>query len=99
MAAIGSSKPTTREIDDTTLERAARVLVESADQAMREAGDLVLSRDHSSLKSKILEIGHLINSQSSAEKELEGITVFKSVGVGIADVALAEKVHKHMPLI
>src|SRR5262249_8380418 len=41
VAAIGSSLPTTRELDDTALRRAARIALDWAPQTMREAGDLM----------------------------------------------------------
>ena len=39
VAAIGSSLPHTRELDDRALERASRIAVEWMPQTLREAGD------------------------------------------------------------
>jgi ornithine cyclodeaminase len=44
VAAIGSSLPTTRELDDTALRRASVIAVEWREQSLREAGDLGTAR-------------------------------------------------------
>jgi ornithine cyclodeaminase len=43
IAAIGSSLPDTRELDDATLARASLMAVDWKQQTMSEAGDIVLS--------------------------------------------------------
>lgn len=98
VAAIGSSKPTTREIDDATLARASSVVVESAGQAMREAGDLVMAADAYALSSKLVELGYLVAGTAKVTESTIGgdITVYKSVGIGIEDVALALCVHRQI---
>lgn len=98
VAAIGSSKPTTREIDDATLERASRVVVESAGQAMREGGDLVMAADPAALAGKLVELGALIAGNAGQAVAEGDITVYKSVGIGIEDVALALSVHSKLPV-
>jgi len=98
VAAIGSSKPSTREIDDATLARSGQVVVESAGQAMREGGDLVLAADPIALAGKLVELGALIAGQAGPASAAGDITVYKSVGIGIEDVALALSVHAKLPI-
>lgn len=98
VAAIGSSKPSTREIDDATLSRASRVVVESAGQAMREGGDLVMADDPAALAGKLVELGALIAGNAGQAVAPGDIIVYKSVGIGIEDVALALSVHSKLPL-
>ena len=98
VAAIGSSKPSTREIDDATLARASRVVVESMGQAMREAGDLVMAADPAALAGKVVELGPLIAGEAGPAATAGDIIVYKSVGIGIEDVALALCVHSCMPI-
>ncbi|MET1116473.1 MAG: ornithine cyclodeaminase family protein [Comamonas sp.] len=99
VAAIGSSKPTTREIDDTVLARARIVVVESRGQALREAGDLVLVADQQALGKKLVELGPLLLDPALAQGGAGDLTVYKSVGVGIEDVALAALVHRNLPRV
>lgn len=95
VAAIGSSKPQTREIDDSTLQRAARIIVEHKDQARKEAGDLVMAQDGVVDWDRVLEIGDVLTGDASA-KTAQGIGVYKSVGVGLVDVALSALVYKKL---
>lgn len=98
VAAIGSSKPTTREVDDLTLHRASRVIVESRAQAMREAGDLVMAADAQSLSAKVIELGALLVDPGHRPGGEGDVTLYKSVGIGLEDVALACHVHRKLPL-
>jgi ornithine cyclodeaminase len=89
VAAIGSSLPHTRELDDRALERAARIAVEWLPQTLREAGDLVLARPGLVSPEKLVELGALVTGASPGRHSDDEITLYKSVGVGLEDVALA----------
>jgi ornithine cyclodeaminase len=89
VAAIGSSLPHTRELDDRALERAACIAVEWLPQTLREAGDLVLARPGLVSAEKLVELGELVNGQAPGRQNDEQIMLYKSVGVGLEDVALA----------
>ena len=88
VAAIGSSKPDAREIDTLLLERAGRVVVEWKPQARREAGDLMLAGDAVDWE-RVEELGAIVADPALGRSDDEQIIVYKSVGVGIEDVALA----------
>ncbi len=88
VAAVGSSKPQTRELDDTTLQRASRIVVEHRAQARKEAGDLLLAKEGSVDWDRVVELGEVL-AQSGASARRSGVTVYKSVGIGLVDVALA----------
>jgi ornithine cyclodeaminase len=88
VSAIGSSSPTVRELDDRTLARADRVIVEWRPQSLAEAGEIVqwqLGRDID----KCVDLPELYRRPGAWAARPEAITVFKSVGVGLADVATA----------
>jgi ornithine cyclodeaminase len=89
VAAVGSSKPDTREIDDALLARASAVVVEWKPQALREAGDLVLASSEVRAKVPVVELGDVVAGKSVARSGPDDIVVFKSVGVGLEDVAVA----------
>lgn len=89
VAAIGSSLPHTRELDDRALERASRIAVEWRPQTEREAGDLVLARPGLVTADKLVELGALVSGQAPGRQSEDEITLYKSVGVGLEDVALA----------
>lgn len=87
--AVGSYQPQTREIDDRTVSR-ARIVVESREVALAEAGDLmipiragVLSADD--VRADLAELVQGAQVRASPED----ITVFKSVGVAFEDLVVA----------
>jgi ornithine cyclodeaminase/alanine dehydrogenase-like protein (mu-crystallin family) len=96
VAAIGSSKPTAREIDDQTLARAELVIVESLEQAKAEAGDLLMASPGVVDWNNVVELGAAISDESFRSSTQHGVTVFKSLGIGLADVALAELVTRRV---
>jgi ornithine cyclodeaminase len=97
VAAIGSSKPDTRELDDTVLARAGMLVVESLEQARLEAEDLLMARPGIVDWDTVVELGHAVGSGTTQTRGFtEDITVFKSLGFGLADVALAALVTRRM---
>ncbi|MGO4306987.1 MULTISPECIES: ornithine cyclodeaminase family protein [unclassified Cupriavidus] len=89
IAAIGSSLPHTRELDDTALSRAAGVVVEWRTQSLREAGDLVLADKAVLPDSKIVELADVLLDRQPVRRHADDIVIYKSVGVGLEDIALA----------
>ena len=93
VAAIGSSLPHTRELDDAALARASVVAVEWRKQALQEAGDLVLASPGLNVAQKVVELGELVSGQLPAQRPqaaaAQNITLYKAVGVGLEDIALA----------
>jgi ornithine cyclodeaminase len=96
VAAVGSSLPTTRELDDGTLARAARIAVEWKAQALEEAGDLVRAAPGLVAADKLVELGDLVNGRVSGRHNANEITLYKAVGVGLADIALAGWVYRQI---
>jgi len=88
--AIGSFTPDARELDDSTILR-AKIVVDSLDAALAEAGDLLIPMRAGIFQRNQIhaELGEIIAGRKKArENDLE-ITVFKSVGLGIQDAAVA----------
>lgn len=89
VAAIGSSLPHTRELDDAALRRAGSIVVEWRKQALSEAGDLVLAAPELCIRDKVIELGELVSGSRKAPQAGDGIVLYKAVGVGLEDIALA----------
>jgi len=93
---IGSYKPTMHEIDTTLVRRAHKVVVDSSDACLREAGELIkadLKEDD------LVELGIICGENQVTECERltridqeKDVTIFKSVGVGAQDVMIAAAV-------
>ncbi|WPB56424.1 ornithine cyclodeaminase family protein [Xylophilus sp. GOD-11R] len=90
VAAIGSSLPHTRELDDTALRRASLIAIEWKQQTLREAGDLVRAAPDALLpEGKVVELADLVTGRVAGRQGDDEITLYKSVGIGLQDVALA----------
>jgi ornithine cyclodeaminase len=89
IAAIGSSLPDSRELDDATLARASIVAVDWGPQTLSEAGDIILADPAALPQSKIVELADLVAGRASGRREPDEVTIYKAVGVGLQDVALA----------
>ncbi len=88
VAAIGSSLPTTRELDDDALTRAKAIVVEWKHQAMTEAGDLLQADSALRAQEKLVELSSVFSGELRRQSYDE-IFVYKAVGVGLEDIALA----------
>jgi ornithine cyclodeaminase/alanine dehydrogenase-like protein (mu-crystallin family) len=80
--AIGATRPDWRELDDD-LVTTARVFVDSREAATRESGDVIAAR------SEVTEIGAVVAGAAPGRQSDQEITLFKSVGVAVEDVAAA----------
>jgi ornithine cyclodeaminase len=94
VAAIGASKPSVREIDDIALARASTLVVEWKWQAQQEAGDLVMCKHGTFNWDDVLELGQIVDGSIAYTRKPDDIVIYKGVGVGVEDVALAELVYR-----
>lgn len=86
VVAVGSHEPDARELDDITFARAGRVVVEERSTALREAGDVLQA-----IAAAAVDVGHLVELAALAQLPAHsGIGVFKGVGMGWQDLAVAE---------
>jgi ornithine cyclodeaminase/alanine dehydrogenase-like protein (mu-crystallin family) len=83
--AIGATRPEWRELDDD-LVTTARVFVDSREAALRESGDVIAAN------SVVTEIGAVVAGTAPGRRDAREITLFKSVGVAVEDVAAASLV-------
>jgi len=96
IAAIGSSKPDARELDDALLARANTLVVESLEQARSEAGDLLMAAPGVIAWDDIVELGAVLANRRIEPRARGDVTIFKSLGFGLADVALAGLITRRM---
>lgn len=88
--AIGSYKPEMQELPDDLFSVAA-LYVDHKDSCFSESGDIIIPLGKGTLNPDNYkgEIGELISSKITGRTSHEQITVFKSVGVAIQDLAIA----------
>lgn len=87
VVAIGSHEAAARELDATVFERAAQVVVEDVETALREAGDVIMAIADGALTADRL-------TPIADRRRTEGITVFKGVGMAWQDLAVAQTVYE-----
>ena len=88
---VGAFQPHTREVDDYTMQ-AARIVVDTYEGSLAEAGDLLLplksgaiTRDH-----VLADLHQLVGGKRTVRTSPSEITVFKSVGCALEDLAAAQ---------
>jgi len=85
--AVGASLPTVRELDTETMV-ASRLFVDRRESAVNESGDLLLAglgEEHIRA-----ELGEVLTGSHPGRADAEELTVFKSLGLAVEDLAAAE---------
>jgi ornithine cyclodeaminase/alanine dehydrogenase-like protein (mu-crystallin family) len=92
--AVGANAPTKREVDAEAFSR-ARVVVDFEAQVLQEAGDLIAAIESGNFSKDGIhaELGDVVIGKKKGRESRDQITLFKSVGVAIEDVAVAAWVY------
>jgi len=91
--AIGSNYLTKAEIDVTTIRRADHIVCDSREACKLEAGDFVPALEDGSLDwSRVHDLSEIIHGRETGRALPEDITLFKSVGLALEDLAVAVRV-------
>jgi ornithine cyclodeaminase/alanine dehydrogenase-like protein (mu-crystallin family) len=90
VCAVGACRPDQREMD-TALVRDARVFVDSRVGALAEAGDLVIPINEKAIDASHIaaELGDVFGGRAAGRRSDSEITIFKSLGMAVEDVAAA----------
>ena len=93
--AVGSHRPDLREIDGATLSRSL-VVVDARAAIMAECGDVLLAIKEKSFSEQGIhaEIGEVLAGTKTGRSSAAEITLYKSVGIAIQDVATAQLVYR-----
>jgi len=91
--AVGSSIPTARELDTATVVR-GRLFVDRLESARAEAGDFLIPRQEGAITDAHIlgELGDLLLGRVTGRTSASELTVFKSLGIAIEDLAAAHHV-------
>jgi ornithine cyclodeaminase/alanine dehydrogenase-like protein (mu-crystallin family) len=89
---VGTARRDQREIDVAVFERSARIAVDTDAGVFGEAGDAVVAAA-SIDRTKVRELHALASGQVTGRTNDDEITLFKSVGTGIQDIALAAVIY------
>ena len=93
--AAGANAANRSELDHATVLKAQIKSTDSLLQAKSEAGEFAALIQAGQLAwSDIVELGAMASASSPARTSADQITLFKSLGVGIEDVAFAEWIYR-----
>lgn len=92
---VGANAPVKREVEAAAFGK-CRVVLDFREQVLGEAGDLMAAiRDGAFAESRIhAELGEVVAGKTPGRESDEDLTLFKSVGVAIEDVACAAFVYE-----
>lgn len=93
--AIGANRAQARELDDDAVIRSAFVCVDSIEQARMEAGDLISPIERGLLSwARVRELGQVVAGKVVGRANHHDVTLFKSVGIALEDVAVGAWVYE-----
>lgn len=95
ICAVGACRPTYREMDAALVAR-ADLYVDSRDAALVEAGDIVLAIREGAMGPDHIraELGDIVRGAAKRHYGRGRVTVFKSLGLAVEDVAAAHLVYE-----
>jgi len=93
--AVGAFRPNTRELDDDVV-RSARIVVDTMDGAMAEAGDILIPLAGGALAARQIvgDLAQVIAGEAASRLNEGEITIFKSVGFALQDLVAGIKAYE-----
>ena len=92
---VGSSTATAREVDGATM-KAATLFVDRRESTINEAGDYLFAVREAAIGPDHIraEIGEVLQGTKAGRTSREEITLFKSLGLAVEDLAAAEYLYR-----
>lgn len=92
---VGSFTPQMQEIDEDTVRLAQKVVADSKEAVLAEAGDLIIPLNKGLLDpDAVVEIGDIVSGRKPGRENDDEITFFKTVGMALLDVAVGNLVYR-----
>jgi ornithine cyclodeaminase/alanine dehydrogenase-like protein (mu-crystallin family) len=91
--AVGAYTPTTRELDSQAVAQ-ARLFVDRKEATLHEAGEFLIPKSEGRFGDEhiLAELGELLTGKATGRRSPGEITLFKSLGIAIEDLAAANHV-------
>ena len=88
--AIGGNAASRRELDEAAVRRVDRIVTDSKDQARIESGELIATPRWD----EVIELSAVVSGKAPGRGSAQEVTLFKSNGVALEDIALAGWLYK-----
>ncbi|HLK59337.1 MAG TPA: ornithine cyclodeaminase family protein [Chthonomonadaceae bacterium] len=93
--AVGSNLLMKREVDEATVQRSDLLVVDSIEQSKQEAGNLLPAYERRLFRwEQVIELSDIVSGRRPGRTDDAQITLFKSNGIALEDVAVAEVVYR-----
>lgn len=94
--AVGSFKPEMQELPSESMLVANKIVVESVEATMEETGDLKVPQEEGIITKESLhgELGDIVAGKIPGREDDKEVTLFKSVGLAIVDIVVANYFYK-----
>jgi ornithine cyclodeaminase len=92
--AVGACFAATRELDTAAVVR-SRLYVDRRESALAEAGDFLIPKSEGAIGDDHIvgELGEILAGRVAARRSTEEVTLFKSLGIAVEDLAAAHRIH------
>jgi ornithine cyclodeaminase len=93
--AVGAYNPSTRELDSALVAK-ARLYADRRESLLSEAGEFLIPKSEGLYGDDHIvgEIGEVLTGKAPARTSTEEITLFKSLGIAIEDLASAQRIYE-----
>lgn len=94
--AVGAYRPDMQEIDDILIRKANKILVDSKEAVLAEAGDFIIPINEKLITEEAIhgEVGECLLERIAGRVKEEEITLFKTVGMAAQDLVIAERIYR-----
>ncbi len=95
--AVGSSVPFARELDTSAMAK-SKLFVDRRESTLNEAGDFLIPQKEGAIDDSHIkgELGDILMDRISGRESPEEVTLFKSLGLAVEDVASAYFIYQRM---
>jgi alanine dehydrogenase len=92
--AVGSSVPFARELDTAAVVR-SRLYVDRRESTLNESGDFLIPKKEGAIGDEHIvgELGEVLTGKLAGRRSKEEVTLFKSLGIAVEDVASARHIY------
>lgn len=91
VVSIGSTVQEQREIDASVVEACDLIVCDAVDEVIEETGDMIAAKATGlSFQNKIISLNDLVGGGANQRVAQSKLRMFKSVGAGVQDIAIAE---------
>jgi ornithine cyclodeaminase len=93
--AVGSSIASARELDADAVQR-SRLFVDRRESTLNEGGDFLIAKKEGAVDDDHIrgELGELLTGKTEGRRNRDDITLFKSLGLAVEDLASADHIYK-----